>query len=300
VEDTFADNKLTHKETLHSPGPNLRVDKHNFWWESPYRIGYEIRVMNMGSEAIQDITITDTYPESTTFSSWGVNHGPWTGYDHNPATRQVLIHLEGLKPGETASSNLRVDLDDDVKDKPGLRFTNTLDAPIPGDVDASDNHYETLAVTGPDLWIEKQKTGGLPKPGGLLTFTLDFGAAPYAWGTKGDVWVTDTLPSGLEFVSARQRLCGGEYWCERSPDVTQDGEVAWNFGQWGQGSWNELELTVRVADSVKSGAVLENVATIGTSDPKDEEADTDNNRDAVQVSIGSKIYLPLALRNMAP
>jgi hypothetical protein len=36
------------------------------------------------------------------------------------------------------------------------------------------------------------------------------------------------------------------------------------------------------------------------TDPKDEEGDADNNRDAVLVSIGSKVYLPLAFRNLGP
>ena len=154
----------------------------SYWWEGYERLTYEIQVRNVGSQSLENVWITDTYPVSTTFNGDWWNNGPWVTYTHDLANHQIVFWVERLNPGDTANIGFRLDLDGNVIGQQGLAFTNRLDAPIAEDVFPSDNHYEVTATTGPDVYIEKQLSEGVPEAGEMLTYTVAFGNSnPGPW-----------------------------------------------------------------------------------------------------------------------
>jgi uncharacterized repeat protein (TIGR01451 family) len=166
-------------------------------------------------------------------------------------------------------------------------------------VNPADNHSDIVVGTGPDLSIEKSLTGGssTPKPGDLLTYTLHFKNNSRR-STSGNVWVTDTLPTGLEFISATQRLCGpGNYFCSRYPDNTEGQALAWDCGTIDNGGWNDFVVTVRVTDTAHFGDVLTNTALIASGDPSDVEPFYADNTSAWAITIFQyKTYLPVVMK----
>ena len=80
-EDRYDDNTLRYQEQVNDFGPNLRVDKHTNWqWEQwgedDYLINHELRIMNLGTQLLEDVWITDTLPAQANLESWWQNHGP--------------------------------------------------------------------------------------------------------------------------------------------------------------------------------------------------------------------------------
>ena len=155
--------------------------------------------------------------------------------------------------------------------------------------------------TGPDLSIEKWLTGGTSTPGlgDIVTYTLHF-ENDSPWETQGNVLVTDTLPAGLEFVAAEWRPCSED--CQHNPNTNDGTLLAWNYGQWGGNSWNDLVLTLRVSDTLQGGTVLTNTAEIATDRPGDDvEPNYANNTSRFAVTVeapGNRpVYLPIIKKN---
>jgi len=193
----------------------------------------------------------------------------------------------------------------DVPDVPHATFfTNTAEVTIPpGDVYPVDNKDTVIVGTGPDLSVRKWQSGGpsRPEPGDLVTYTLHLENHAQAWGTSGNVWVTDTLPPGLEFVSARDRLCQ-PYFCPRDPDRVAGRSLAWNYGALGSNNWRDLEITARVSEGVHTGAALVNTATIAATTPATssratrQRQHTHDPRDRRQVIPARGLEEPVSIR----
>lgn len=66
---------------------------------------------------------------------------------------------------------------------------------------------------------------------------------------QGNAVLTNTLPDGFTYVSARQRWCGGSDWCERQPDQWTGAQATWTLWPLDVGEWNELYITVRITDT---------------------------------------------------
>ncbi|NLF00243.1 MAG: DUF11 domain-containing protein, partial [Anaerolineales bacterium] len=133
VEETYDDNVISWSDELNPSGPNLRVSKQNWGWNWQGQLWYEIRVWNFGTERLEEVRISDTYPLSTT-AEWNVNHGPWITATEDAPNRTITWWLEKLEPGETASIQLRANIDGGIIGQGGHTFTNTLAAPLSGDV----------------------------------------------------------------------------------------------------------------------------------------------------------------------
>jgi uncharacterized repeat protein (TIGR01451 family) len=294
-EDNPYDNQSCTTESISSIGPNLRVTKFGNWQGGPFgpasNINYNIRFENIGTTTVNNVVLTDTYPAGTTLNRWNFNwnNGPWS-WAHNAGNRQLVLTLDRLEPGWVSWLNMNVAVTGAPVSN-GLFYTNTvmLSTP-PGDTNPADNTDVLVLGTGPDLSIEKSITGGNAEPGQLLTYTLHI-QNNTDWWTTGNVLITDTLPAGLQFVSAQQRRCGSTFFCQRTPDVIAGQSLQWNWGQMKSWEWNDLIVTVRVTSSAQGGQVFTNMAEIASSDPaNDQEPGLVNNQDSVSITVLNPIF----------
>jgi uncharacterized repeat protein (TIGR01451 family) len=300
VGSNFEDNPYNNtecvNETARAAGPNLRVQKYASW-EGKKRVNSGARIGNIGTTTEYNVVVTDTFPSALNVSNWRVDFGePWSW---RQVGNQFIVTLSRLNPGDTIWLHLWLDAPNAPR---GTIYTDTAEITVPpGDVNPADNRDTVAFATGSDLSVRKWQSGGPPRPepGDLVTYTLHLENHAQRWSTAGDVWVTDTLPSGLEFVSARDRLCQ-PYFCPRDPDRVADKSFAWDYGALGSNNWRDLEITARVSAGVHAGAALVNTATIRSDDPGDIEPDYgDNIRTyTIRVAGGGACYLPLVTKTL--
>jgi uncharacterized repeat protein (TIGR01451 family) len=282
-EDDPYDNTKCAVETVRAAGTNLRVTKFANW-QGIGGMQYQVRIENIGTTTVSTVTITDTYPASMTLNNWNINvPGDWGPWSSNQSGNQLTVTLNRLEPGWATWLNMWLN----VPGVPnGALFTNTVEVTTPpDDMNPADNSAVNVMGTGPDLSIEKWLTSGTPKPGQLLTYTLHFRNNSQAWWTAGNVWITDTLPTGLEFISATQRLCGDTYFCQRDPDYNDGRTLVWNWGQMGNGWWNDFVVTARVTSTAQGGDVLTNTATLASDNPNDVDPFPNDNTSVLPVTV---------------
>jgi len=295
-EDRYDDNTLRYQEQVNEYGPNLRVDKHTNWqWEQwgkdDYLLQHELRIMNPGTQRLENVWITDTLPAQANMESWWRNHGP-DGMKGIPSEGNIAFYIPQLQPGETASIGYRIRFEPGSV-KQGMAFTDWMEAPIEGDVNPTDNYDSVTAYSGPDVFIRKYLSGGIPEPGAIITFTVEFGNQNRWWNGDGSYssLVIDSLPEGMTFITATAPWTPGEYW---APWLIVDNTLIWVWGpMWSQTSlW--YELVVQLDADLVSGQVLVNQIDAYGESPNDIEPDLANNHAEYAVTIPQyKLWLPL-------
>ncbi|MBN1248224.1 MAG: DUF11 domain-containing protein, partial [Anaerolineae bacterium] len=269
-EDTCDDNASSWTETLRDHGPNLRVRKEGQWddgGENTRRAGYWLTVENVGDEAVHDVTVTDTYPTDMVLDG-GVGGNFWQWWDWRDNGDHFTITLELLEPGWSPGFNFG--LIANTEPLPfGLVFTNTAEVTLVGSDTNPDDNVDTVTLTtGPDLWVQKTLVGGDLLPGELVTFSLRFGndhqGHEWWWNTQGSVWLTDTLPSGFEFITATRRSWG---WAPYAPDRDDGTHVAWDTGGMPAGQEDELLVTLRIPPTATGLDTFSNEAEVASSEP---------------------------------
>jgi uncharacterized repeat protein (TIGR01451 family) len=279
LEERYDDNVLIFNETVNEPGPNLRVDKHTNWrWNWEGELQYELRILNVGTQDLENVVITDTYPVSTTMNKCWWNHGPGNlqPCTWDDATHQVIFRLDSLKSGETASANLAVDLTEDIGLQ-GLAYLNQADISNYGDVAPQDNHDEVTSYTGPDVFIHKWLKAGELRADELITYTVEFGNMN-RWPWNGDPnygsHITDTLPAGMTFIKAIP------YWDPSGtfdPESINGQQVVWGWGpMWAEQTWT-FDLVAQIDTDAPIGQELTNVIEAWGDSPSDVEINPDNN-----------------------
>jgi uncharacterized repeat protein (TIGR01451 family) len=258
LEDNIFDNSISWSDRLNDFGPNLYVHSQNFHWDGKERIWYEIRIKNLGSERLENFEITDILPASTTLDGWWQNHGPEITGTPDPTNQQIVFSVSGLNPGETASLSFFARLDASRVGVQGLAYQNTVSAPIPGEVNPADNLDQATAYTGPDLYVEKWKVSGQPKPGAKLTFLVRLGNHnqwPWEVSVGASVELMENLPKGMKFV--RAYWPDGKEFTPKTND-SRSGIVTWDLGRLGGNDLRWFYLVVELDKTVKPGTVLKN------------------------------------------
>jgi uncharacterized repeat protein (TIGR01451 family) len=308
AEVDLANNHSTWQETLLDHGPNLRLRKTGDWHGhgEGHNAWYRLEVENVGDQVVSNVTISDTYP-----AQMALDGEPGVGFDQawswadDPGNHTFTVTLESLEPTWVVPIDFNTVIPGPDPLDFGLLYTNTATVDVvPGDAYPGDNQATFTLGTGPDLYVQKSLVQGHPLPGELLTFLLRFGnnqpGHAWWWGAQGNVYLVDTLPPGMSYVSAVQRWCAPDepQWCPRDPDLLLDERnLVWNTGAGDAGSWNEILLTVRLTADVMAPGVFTNWATVTSDRPDlDVEPDIDNNSSAVTVVVGHYSYLPLIIR----
>lgn len=287
-EDRYDDNTLRYQEQVNGHGPNLRIDKHTNWnWEQwgedDYLINHELRIMNLGTQQLENVWITDTLPIHANLESWWRDHGP-DGMDASSSDGMVVFYVPELQPGDTASFNYRIRFEPGSV-KQGMAFTDLMEAPIEGDVNPADNTDTVTAYSGPDVFTRKYLSGGFPEPGAIITFTVEFGNQN-RWPWNGDggypSLVIDTLPEGMTFITATAPWTPGEHW---SPWLIVDNTLIWKWDPMqSQTSW-WYELVVQLDAGLTPGQVLVNQIEAYGEGPNDIDPDPTNNHAEYAVTM---------------
>ncbi len=280
-------------ETVQPAGRNLRVLTFPSW-VGQNRLRFDVRADNIGTATVPNVVFTDTFPAGLALNNWDVDWGQ--GWQWDLTGNQLTVTFDRMEPASTSWIHLVLDAPDVPN---GTQYTNTAAITVPpGDPNPADNRETVVVGTGPDLSIEKWQSGGpmRPEPNDVFTYTLHLENHSPAWGTQGDVCVTDTLPAGVEFVELLRRRCWPDF-CHETVQVSGDGVLSWCISPWADGSWDDLFLAVRLRDTVRPGAVLVNRATIFSDNAADVEPDySDNSSSAAVTAQGASSYLPMILR----
>lgn len=307
-EDTYGDNISVWTETLFAHGLNLRVRKEGGWdnWGTDTRrASYNLNIENVGDVTVSNVTVTDTYPTGM-YLDGGIGDGFWRWWEWRDNGDHFTMTLELLEPGWSVGFNFGL-ITNTAPLPFGLIFTNTAEIMLAeGDVNPADNTDTAVLTTGPDLWVKKELVAGKLLPGELVTFSLAFGNDRYGhewwWNTQGNVWLTDTLPSGFEFITATRRSQG---WAPWPPDVTEGDQLAWDTGYMPAGGEDVLLVTVRIPTSATGLDAFTNRAAVASDQPAvDNEPYYDNNADSVDMMIDlpyfevSKAYESTAVAGM--
>jgi len=178
-----------------------------------------------------------------------------------------------------------VDLDQAVVGQQGLGFTNTLEAPIAGDVYPADNVDVVTAYSGIDLFAEKWISEGEPRPGARVTMTLEYGNdSDWPRGTSGsaNLILTERLPPGMTYVRS--------LWPDGSdnPPAFHDpatGLLLWNMGSLGNDDHLWFYLVVDLDSGLEGGDVLLNQVELQQSPVEDVDYDPGNNLFELPVTI---------------
>jgi uncharacterized repeat protein (TIGR01451 family) len=284
-EDDTGDNVSTVVEMVHEHGPNLRVRKWGWWHDlgpGTRQIEYSVNFENIGDEPANWVTLTDTYPSEMTMNSGvGLDVGDrWWNSGDDPDSHVFTVAVEFLNPGDIMGFNFTV-FTDTSPIPSGLILINTVEVGPP-DAYPDDNAYEAVMTTGPNLWVAKDLVGGDLLPGEVITYWLGFGNDlpewQWWWGMQGTARLTDTLPAGMEFITATMHWCGPEgEWCAMEPAIDGD-QYSWGLWPIGAGQWNEMLVTARIPLSATGLDSFGNIVQIGSSEPiSDAEAYTDDN-----------------------
>lgn len=284
VDGYLENNGAIVTQSVSPAGPNLRVRKRG-WWESTSQLHYTVDVENIGLGRIGAVTVTEQLPAMTTFTGqWW--HNFWEGLtfiDQSGAGQLVWV-LDHMDPSWHMTIDFILELDGAVVGEPGRSIANTVQASIPaGDVAPADNQSTFTLHSGPDLFVSKQLTAGIPRPGALLTFTVSFGnenSGP--WGSGEPTILTDTLPPGMRFITATAPWDPGDFW---QPTILADNRLQWQWGPMDAGNRWHFDIVTQISPTMEAGQVLTNTIEVASTVPTDVEWRYANNRDQAAVIV---------------
>jgi hypothetical protein len=211
---------------------------------------------------------------------------------HDAENNMIMMLVDELYPGDTASVMYQLDLDTEIIGDQGLVFTNIVEAPIAGDTNPADNTDTVVVYTGPDVFIKKEITGGELYPGELITFTVEFGNQnlwPWHGNPEYSSHITDTLMEGMTFITATAPYDPSQGW---EPKILPGNQLVWEWGpMWANSSWT-FNIVAEVNQHILGRDTLINTIEAYGDSPDDIEPNWENNIFKLRVTQPI-IYLPL-------
>ncbi len=259
-ETDYFNNQTTNMQTVMGSGVDLSVTKTS--WQSAVPgspLQYEISYRNALGDTAANVVIVDHLPAGLSVDSVYAML-PWSVIT---STDTVTWTTSSVGGGEAGWLNFTARVDDDVPG--GAVLTNTVDITTSStDLVAANNEYlypVTVLAPTRDVYVYKYLSGGAATAGQELTYTLSYGNNGNS--AASEVVLTDTLPSGLTFVTSSPY----------PPSSITGQQLVWDLGTLSYG--NSIQVRVRVNDDVVAGTQLTNTAEIATSDS---ETDYFNNQ----------------------
>ena len=197
------DNGACAEVSIYDPGPNLLITKWANYNAGDDRINYTVRALNIGSETVNNVVVTDTYPVATQFNDRQGIDGEYPfhveGAHHDPGAGTLTWTLEYLEPGWSWQAWFEVSLDD--PSAPLRHYANTIEVSIPEDDPSPfDNVYQDVQHSGGevqyvDLVVGETRIWACARPGGgPMTVTTAY--EEYEFGECFDEWLNNPMMPG--------------------------------------------------------------------------------------------------------
>ncbi|MCB9875429.1 MAG: DUF11 domain-containing protein [Planctomycetaceae bacterium] len=220
-------------------------------------VTFTVTVSNAGPDSATNVTVMDTFPTGMTFVSatpsqgiYDNTTGVWTvGTVANAANPTLLIVATvaaAMSQTNTAEIAASDQFDPDSTPNNGVTTEDDLASIL-------------LTPTAADLSLAKTVSNATPNVGDNVTFTLT--ASNAGPDTATNVAVTDSLPTGLTFVSATP-----------SQGTYSDTTGLWTVGSIGNGAAASLQIVATVA----STGAKTNSAQVTASDQTDPDSTVNN------------------------
>jgi len=228
---------------------------------------YTLQVSNTGPSDASGVTLTDTLPTGVTFVSADPDQG---SFDDTTG----VWSIGNLASGDSASLTLVLTVDSSTT---GILSNEAI---VSGDQDdpnsTNDSATERTTVeTSADLAVTKADDPDPVFAGNTLTYTLQVSNTGPSDATG--VTLTDTLPTGVTFVSA-----------DPSQGSFDDTTGAWSVGALASGDSASLTLVVTV-DSSTTGILSNRAIISGDQD----DPNTANNTDTEQTTVETSADLAI-------
>jgi uncharacterized repeat protein (TIGR01451 family) len=217
------------------------------------RITYTVSLFNLGTAVATNVEVTDALPANVAF----ISAAPAAGTRFEESATGGVWSVPSIAPGQTLLLTLTVEATNS-----SVAF-NTVTITHSDVWDPNNRNNSAKTPTDPqqaDLIVSKTVNNATPNVGDNVTFTITLeNLGP---STAQAVSLTDTLPSGLQFVSA-------------TPSAGTFAGGVWTVGSVASGLTQTLTLTAKVL-APSSGPVTpqENTATATSTTP---DPDLDNN-----------------------
>lgn len=287
VEGEGGDNTASITHYVGSPNPDLSIWQ-NWHWGSltpggHYR--YAIVFRNEGNMALpagEDIYITASIPEGTSFTGW--DHWDWVDVEgpFEDVPGQVSWKLNSLNPGFWGTIEMALDIDGDTA--PGTPLINTASVTVQAGETNTENNTSVLEemvyANGPNLRI--RKFGG---------WAGSDENDQYAWyrlevenigdETVEGVDVRDDFPVEMTFTDAVRINDGNWTW-----DDTHLAEHYFtvNLDRLEPGWRVDINFETKIAwSNIQSGHLYTNTASVN---PTDGDINPDDNEDSLDLTAG--------------
>ncbi|MEW5936743.1 MAG: hypothetical protein AB1665_02860 [Candidatus Thermoplasmatota archaeon] len=243
--------------SMTATGVNITVVKDvDMGWATPGDfLNYTIRFTNLGSENAAYVWINDTLPAGVTFISHdaaGVSGAVFAGSWTSGLT--LYFNFTDVQPGvHFFNITVRVNSAGLIDGQPltNWAFLDYTDAH--GNLKVGSSDSATTEVRMPQITVEKTVDQSVVYAGATLVYTIYFNNTGN--GTASYVWINDTLPAGVTWISDTNATAGG----------TWTGYWNWTFTNVLPGA-HSFTITVTTDTALANGTVLTNYASLNYTD----------------------------------
>jgi uncharacterized repeat protein (TIGR01451 family) len=269
-----------------------------------YTLTYDLT----GTNPATTLVVTDPIPLGATYVAGSLTWGGSALTDaagddaawFDPAGNRVVFALGDIPSGQHGTLALQVRIDNGVADATPIANRAGALYGTPAGTDSVTSNTAVTTVVHAQLGIAKTLVGpATAHIGEQVSYTLVAANRSPTMPARA-VTLSDTLPAGLEFVSA-------------SPAATVSGAVvSWAMGDLAAGDSVSVALTVRVSDQIRDTATVSNLAVVTSANALPQSAASapvalvgflpnqlglQKSADVLEVGLGETVPYTLVLEN---
>jgi len=224
--------------------------------EAGGQVVYTIDWSVAGTEVAENVVITDTLPNHTTFASCGPAPCSETG-------GIVTWDLGNQDPGASGTVTVAVDVENPLPN--GTILTNQAEIGDGNEGLLASDSEDTTVHSSHALDVEKSGPATVDA-GGQVTYTIEWAVTGNE--TAQDVVLEDSTPAHTTFANASGAPVIDD------PGVGNAGLVRWHLGDQPPGASGTVTLVVNVDSPLPDGTEIENTASIADGNDGTTDADS--------------------------